>query len=80
MEYMSGGSLTDILDHYPALKMSEPEIALIMLESLKALDYMHRMNIIHRLIFVLLYIHFFSLYHISFLFFFPFVDFELTLF
>lgn len=48
MEYMSGGSLTDILDHYPEIKMSEPEIALIMLESLKALDYMHRMNIIHR--------------------------------
>jgi len=48
MEFMSGGSLTDILDHYPVIKMNDPEIAIIMLESLKALDYMHRMNIIHR--------------------------------
>jgi len=48
MEFMSGGSVTDILEHYPTLKMNDAEIAFIMLESLKALDYMHRMNIIHR--------------------------------
>eukprot|EP01126_Amoeba_proteus_P019673 TRINITY_DN2019_c0_g1_i6.p1 TRINITY_DN2019_c0_g1~~TRINITY_DN2019_c0_g1_i6.p1 ORF type:complete len:497 (+),score=114.25 TRINITY_DN2019_c0_g1_i6:172-1491(+) len=48
MEFMGGGSLTDILDLFPNLQMTESEIALIMLECLKALEYIHRMHRIHR--------------------------------
>eukprot|EP01126_Amoeba_proteus_P063062 TRINITY_DN864_c0_g1_i10.p1 TRINITY_DN864_c0_g1~~TRINITY_DN864_c0_g1_i10.p1 ORF type:complete len:188 (-),score=42.97 TRINITY_DN864_c0_g1_i10:776-1339(-) len=48
MEFMGGGSLTDILELFPHLQMSESEIAQIMLESLKALEYIHRMHRIHR--------------------------------
>ena len=48
MEFMGAGCLTDILELFPLLKMSEPEIALIMLECLKALEYIHGMHRIHR--------------------------------
>ena len=32
MEYMDGGSLTEILDQHAMMQLTEPQIALIMLE------------------------------------------------
>jgi len=48
MEFMSGGTLTDILDVFPYLHMKESEIAFIMLEALKAVEYIHSLHRIHR--------------------------------
>eukprot|EP01125_Pyxidicula_operculata_P007318 TRINITY_DN2490_c0_g1_i1.p1 TRINITY_DN2490_c0_g1~~TRINITY_DN2490_c0_g1_i1.p1 ORF type:complete len:532 (+),score=103.86 TRINITY_DN2490_c0_g1_i1:77-1672(+) len=48
MEYMEGGSLTEILDQYQYIRLDEPQIALIMLESITAVDYIHSMHRIHR--------------------------------
>jgi len=48
MEMMEGGSLTEILDQHAHLKLTEPQIALIMLEALTALDFIHSMHRIHR--------------------------------
>jgi len=48
MEYMEGGSLTEILDQYQHIRLVEDQIALILLESCTALDYIHSMNRIHR--------------------------------
>ncbi|KAG0870480.1 hypothetical protein G6F16_006577 [Rhizopus arrhizus] len=45
MEYMEGGSLTDVVAHNC---MTEKEIAAICLELLKALDYLHSRGVIHR--------------------------------
>jgi serine/threonine protein kinase len=39
MEYMDGGSLTQVLDQYKFLKLTEPQIALIMGEVGKPLFY-----------------------------------------
>ena len=48
MEYMDGGCLTDILDQFDTLKLSEEQIAFICLETLKALAYIHAKHRIHR--------------------------------
>jgi len=48
MEFMSGGSLTDILELHKYLDITEDCIAKIMLESLKALEYIHSLHRIHR--------------------------------
>jgi len=48
MEYMEGGSLTEILDQYQYVRLTEEQIALILLESLQAIDYIHNMHRIHR--------------------------------
>eukprot|EP01125_Pyxidicula_operculata_P013345 TRINITY_DN441_c0_g1_i2.p1 TRINITY_DN441_c0_g1~~TRINITY_DN441_c0_g1_i2.p1 ORF type:complete len:528 (+),score=93.94 TRINITY_DN441_c0_g1_i2:36-1619(+) len=48
MEFMSGGSLTDILKHHSELQMEEPQIAYVCTKVLKALDYMHQRDHIHR--------------------------------
>ena len=45
MEYMEGGSLTDVID---ACKMTEPQVACITLQSLRGLEHLHQQNIIHR--------------------------------
>lgn len=45
MEFMDGGSLTDIIS---AVRMTEPQIAVICREILKALAYVHLLNRIHR--------------------------------
>jgi len=48
MEFMGGGSLTDILELHKFLEITEECIARIMLESLKALEYIHSLHRIHR--------------------------------
>lgn len=48
MEFMGGGSLTEILEQYKYIKLTEPQIALICFETLKALEYIHNDHRIHR--------------------------------
>jgi len=48
MEFMGGGCLTDILDQYESVELSEAQIALICKETLKALVYIHSLHRIHR--------------------------------
>jgi hypothetical protein len=48
MEYMGGGSLTEILEQFKHIRLTEGQIALICYESLKALEYIHRNHRIHR--------------------------------
>ena len=45
MDYMDGGSLTDVID---SNHMAEPQIATVMLETARGLNHLHTMNIIHR--------------------------------
>lgn len=45
MEYMEGGSLTDVID---TNTMSEPQIASVMFECIKGLTHLHDQNTIHR--------------------------------
>jgi len=48
MEYMSGGCLTDVLELYRYIRLSEPQIAFIMRESLQAVAHCHSLHCIHR--------------------------------
>ena len=48
MELMAGGCLTDILEQYEYVKLTEPQIALVCRETLRGLAYMHSMYRIHR--------------------------------
>lgn len=48
MEYMDGGCLTDILEQFDTIKLTEPQIALICRETLKALAHIHSLHRIHR--------------------------------
>jgi len=48
MEYMDGGCLTDILELFEDIKMSEPQIAFCCKETLRALSYIHSLHRIHR--------------------------------
>lgn len=48
MEYMGGGCLTDILDQFEAVKMTEAQIAYASLQTLRALQYVHGLHRIHR--------------------------------
>lgn len=48
MEFMGGGSLTEILEQFKHIRLTEGQIALICYESLKALEYIHRNHRIHR--------------------------------
>eukprot|EP01121_Diplochlamys_sp_Union-15-3_P002769 TRINITY_DN1255_c0_g2_i2.p1 TRINITY_DN1255_c0_g2~~TRINITY_DN1255_c0_g2_i2.p1 ORF type:complete len:238 (+),score=41.19 TRINITY_DN1255_c0_g2_i2:243-956(+) len=48
MEYMDGGCLTEVLEQFDRIKLSEEEIALICFETLKGLSYIHTMHRIHR--------------------------------
>ncbi|KAJ3449936.1 p21-activated protein kinase [Anaeramoeba flamelloides] len=45
MEYMDGGNLTEVIS---VCKMSEPQIAVVCKENLRALNYIHGLNRIHR--------------------------------
>lgn len=48
MEYMDGGCLTDILEQFDTIRLTEPQIARICLETLKALAHVHSRHRIHR--------------------------------
>lgn len=48
MEFMGGGCLTDVLEQFEFVQLSEEQIAFAMKEVLKALIYIHQMHRIHR--------------------------------
>lgn len=48
MEFMTGGSLTEILTQFESLKLTEKQIAYVCLETLKGLYYVHQLLCIHR--------------------------------
>jgi len=48
MEYMDGGCLTDILEQFEDLKLTEGQIAFCCRDTLKALSYIHSLHRIHR--------------------------------
>ena len=48
MEFMGGGCLTEILDQYPRITMTEPQMAYVARETLECLVYIHNMHRIHR--------------------------------
>jgi len=48
MEFMTGGSLTEILELHKHISITETHISFIMLETLKALEYIHSLHRIHR--------------------------------
>jgi hypothetical protein len=48
MEYMDGGCLTDVLEQFETVKMTESQIARVCFETLKALSYIHSRHRIHR--------------------------------
>lgn len=48
MELMDGGCLTEVLEQWPELKMSEGQIALVCRGTLSALAYVHSQHRIHR--------------------------------
>jgi len=48
MEYMGGGCLTDILEAFDVVRLSERNIAYIVRDTLRALSYIHSLHRIHR--------------------------------
>jgi len=49
MEYMTGGCLTEVLEQHPnGVRMTEEQIALVSLSSLRGLSYIHSLHRIHR--------------------------------
>jgi len=48
MEFIDGGCLTDVIDHFPRLALTEAEMAYVCLEVLQALDYIHMKGRLHR--------------------------------
>eukprot|EP01100_Stratorugosa_tubuloviscum_P008653 TRINITY_DN35_c0_g3_i2.p1 TRINITY_DN35_c0_g3~~TRINITY_DN35_c0_g3_i2.p1 ORF type:complete len:490 (-),score=196.64 TRINITY_DN35_c0_g3_i2:114-1583(-) len=48
LEFMGGGSLTGVLELWPQLQMTEPQVAYVVAESLKALSYVHSLHRMHR--------------------------------
>eukprot|EP01122_Echinamoeba_exundans_P008511 TRINITY_DN2831_c0_g1_i1.p1 TRINITY_DN2831_c0_g1~~TRINITY_DN2831_c0_g1_i1.p1 ORF type:complete len:499 (+),score=118.44 TRINITY_DN2831_c0_g1_i1:50-1546(+) len=48
MEYMDGGCLTDVLEQFDRIQLTESQIALICSDTLKALSYIHSKHRIHR--------------------------------
>jgi len=48
MELMDAGCLTEILDEFDVLQMTEPQIARVCVDILSALNHMHQMHCIHR--------------------------------
>jgi len=48
MEFMDGGCLTDILEEFEAVNLTEPQIAYICRQTLSGLEYIHSLNRIHR--------------------------------
>lgn len=48
LEYMGGGSLTAILEQFPFIELTEPQMAYVCTEILKALSYIHSKHRLHR--------------------------------
>jgi len=48
LEYMDGGSLTQILELFPGVTMTEPQISYVLLQTLKGLGFLHSLRRIHR--------------------------------
>jgi len=48
MEFMGGGCLTEVLDQYPRVVMTEPQMAHVARETLQSLVYIHNLHRIHR--------------------------------
>lgn len=48
MEFMGGGCLTDVLESFDSVQMTEAQIAYVARETLKALAYVHSLHRIHR--------------------------------
>ena len=48
LEFMGGGSLTEILEMFQYVQLTEPQIAYVTYETLKALHFLHRQHRIHR--------------------------------
>jgi len=48
MEFMGGGCLTEILEQFEHVKLTEPQVAFVVKETLKSLIYVHEMHRIHR--------------------------------
>eukprot|EP01126_Amoeba_proteus_P043111 TRINITY_DN4710_c0_g1_i10.p1 TRINITY_DN4710_c0_g1~~TRINITY_DN4710_c0_g1_i10.p1 ORF type:complete len:243 (+),score=70.09 TRINITY_DN4710_c0_g1_i10:723-1451(+) len=48
MEFMDGGCLTDILEEFETVKMTEKQIAYVCRETLRGLVYLHQYHRIHR--------------------------------
>jgi serine/threonine protein kinase len=48
MEFMAGGCLTDILEQFDTIQMTEPMIAHLCKETLDGLEYIHSLHRIHR--------------------------------
>jgi serine/threonine protein kinase len=48
MEFMGGGCLTEILEQFEHIQLTEEQIALICLDTLKGLRYIHSLHRIHR--------------------------------
>jgi len=48
MEYMDGGCLTEVLDQFSSLQMTETQIAYVVRSTLLALQYVHSFHCVHR--------------------------------
>jgi serine/threonine protein kinase len=48
LEYMDGGSLTAVLEEFPSIVLTEPQISYICVETLKALSFLHSQHRMHR--------------------------------
>jgi len=48
MEFMDGGSLTEILDQYKHMQLTEPQIALLLRETVQAISFLHDLHRLHR--------------------------------
>ena len=48
MEFMGGGCLTEVLEQFDSVQMTEPQMAFASNETLKALLYIHQLHRIHR--------------------------------
>eukprot|EP01104_Vermistella_antarctica_P018914 TRINITY_DN7186_c0_g1_i1.p1 TRINITY_DN7186_c0_g1~~TRINITY_DN7186_c0_g1_i1.p1 ORF type:complete len:530 (+),score=61.92 TRINITY_DN7186_c0_g1_i1:282-1871(+) len=48
LEFMHHGALTAVLEQFPAVQLTEPQMAYVCYESLKALSYIHSFHRLHR--------------------------------
>lgn len=48
MEFMGGGCLTEVLEQFDDVQMSEPQMAYVSYETIKALIYIHSLHRVHR--------------------------------